>query len=371
MKHNTYENWVEIDLEAIRGNIRQIRRIAGCPIMAVIKANAYGHGTIPVARAAIEAGSSFFAVARFGEAMEIRKAGITAPILIFGRLGPENAIQAAAENFRVTVFCEQQVVEYTEALRNTKQKLIVHAKIDTGMGRLGSPAESGLTLLQMIQSAPNLETEGLFTHFARSDELNVNTTDQQLDRFEKLINTLTENGLRPKIVHTANSAGAIFHPRACQYDMVRGGIAIYGLNPSVQTPLPAGFRPALSWKAEIISVKAMPAGCGISYGHKYLTKRNGDRIGVIPVGYADGFRRTTGNEVLVGGKRVPVLGNICMDQCMIDLNDVPDARPGGEAVLIGRQGNDEISADEVAGRWGSINYEVTCGVSHRVDRIYL
>ncbi|MHC1773631.1 MAG: alanine racemase [Flexilinea sp.] len=371
MKHNAYENWVEIDLEAIRGNIRQISRIAGCPVISVIKANAYGHGTIPVARAAIEAGSNFFAVARFNEAMELRKAGITVPILIFGRLGPEVAKQAADENFRVTVFCKQQIIEYTEALRDTKQKLIVHAKIDTGMGRLGLPVESGLNLLQTIQSAPNLEIEGLFTHFARADELNVNTTDQQLDRFEKLIDTLTENGLRPKIIHTANSAGAIFHPRACQYDMVRGGIAIYGLNPSIQTPLPAEFRPALSWKTEIISVKSMPSGWGISYGHKYLTKRDGDRIGVIPVGYADGFRRTTGNEVLVGRKRVPVLGNVCMDQCMIDLNSVPDARPGDEAVLIGRQGDNEISADEVAVRWGTINYEVTCGVSHRVDRIYL
>ncbi len=370
MKQKIYENWVEIDLEAIQTNIRLIRKISGCPVIAVIKANAYGHGVVPVAQAALDAGSNFFAVARFCEAMELRNAGFQIPILLFGRLSPKNAVEAASKNIRAAIFCREQIAELTEALGANGKKLLVHAKVDTGMGRLGILADSGLELVQAIHNAPELEIEGLYSHFARADEEDPATTDLQIERFDLLVNLLTHNGLRPKIVHTANSAGALFHPAACRYDMVRGGIAIYGLHPSSQTRLPAGFCPALTWKAQIISIKTLPAGSGISYGHKYTTKQDGDRIGVIPVGYADGYRRIAGNMVLAGGRRLPVLGNICMDQCMIDLNRVPDVQPGDEVVLIGSQGSETITAEEVAERWGTINYEVTCGIANRVNRIY-
>jgi alanine racemase len=370
MKQKMYENWVEIDLEAIRTNIRLIRKISGCPVIAVIKANAYGHGVLSVAQAAMDAGSNFFAVARFCEAMELRNAGFQNPILLFGRLSPKDAVQAAHEKIRAAIFCREQITELSEVLHTSGQKLLVHAKVDTGMGRLGIPSESGLELVQAIHDTPELEIEGLYSHFARADETEPAATNLQIERFDRLVDQLTKNDLRPKIVHTANSAGALFHPAACRYDMVRGGIAIYGLNPSSQTRLPAEFRPALSWKAQIISIKTLPSGSGISYGHKYVTKSDGQRIGVIPVGYADGFRRIAGNVVLAGGQRIPVLGNVCMDQCMIDLNPVPDVQPGDEVILIGTQGDESITADEVADRWGTINYEVTCGVSNRVKRMY-
>lgn len=370
MKKTPYENWVEIDTEAVRSNIRMIRQISGCPVMAIIKANAYGHGAVGVAGAARSAGAAFFGVARFTEAMELRQAGFDTPILLFGRLAPEDALTAAAENIRATIFCEEQISEYAGALQGSGLRLLVHAKIDTGMGRLGTPAASAPMLLNRIQQTETLQTEGIYTHFARSDEPGDETTGIQLDRLEGLISQLTAAGMRPKLIHAANSAGALFHSRARRFDMVRAGIAIYGLAPAAQAPLPDGFRPVLSWKAGIISIQTFPEGQGISYGHRYHTRTSHEKIGVIPVGYADGFRRTAGNEVLVRGKRVPVVGTVCMDQCMIQLDTVPEAQTGDEVVLIGRQGDQEISAEEVAARWNTINYEVTSGISHRVDRIY-
>ena len=205
---------------------------------------------------------------------------------------------------------------------------------------------------------------------ARADEEEEEVTHWQLDRFDRLLAEAESAGLRPKIVHTGNSSGALFYPRCGKYDMVRAGIAMYGMNPSSERPLPEGFAPALSWKAGLTSVKTVPGGRGISYGHKYVTKGITARIGVIPVGYADGYRRVQGNTVLVRGKRVPIIGNVCMDQCMIDLNEVPEASIGDEVVLIGNQSGQCISAEDVAALWGTINYEVTCGIAHRVNRFY-
>ncbi len=368
MNHN--ENWVEIDTENFRSNLRMIREISGRPVMAVIKANAYGHGTLGIAEAARSAGAAFFCVARFKEAMELRQAGFDTPILLFGRMAPEDVIMAATQNVRATIFSEEQIPEYAGVLQDSGLRLLVHAKADTGMGRLGTPAASALTLLSRIQQEKTLRTEGLYTHFARSDEPEQETTARQLDQMEALIGQVTAAGLRPEILHAANSAGALFHPRACRFDMVRAGIALYGLSPAPTAPLSEGFRPVLSWKARLIAIRDFAAGQGISYGHHYHTQKDHERIGVLPVGYADGFRRTSGNEVLIKGQRVPVVGAACMDQCMVRLDAIPDARPGDEAVLIGRQGEQEISAEEVASRWGTINYEVVCGISHRIDRVY-
>ncbi|MEI8131794.1 MAG: alanine racemase, partial [Leptolinea sp.] len=244
----------------------------------------------------------------------------------------------------------------------------VHAKVDSGMNRLGVPVEQGLEFLKTLNSLPGLQVDGLFTHFARADEITAGTTEQQLDRFTKLLAEVKKAGLTPPMVHAANSAAALFFP-AAYFDMVRPGIALFGINPSEDTVLPEGFKPVLEWKTRLISIKDIGAGSGISYGHRYITSKQ-ERVGVIAVGYADGFRRVVGNEVLIQGKRALVIGNICMDQCMINLDAVPEAALGDEVVLIGKQGNEHISAEMIAKHWGTISYEVVCGLTARLPRIY-
>lgn len=369
MNNNHYDTWAEIDLGAIRHNLQLIQKISGVPTAAVVKANGYGHGIVPVSQAAVKAGALFLIVARFTEAMELREAGFTEPILVLGMIPPEHIPEAAHRQIRATIFSYEQIGIYENALNGTGLKLFVHVKIDSGMGRLGVPAEEGLGLLRSASESAFFTVEGLFTHFAKADEPWESTTDWQLDRFDRLLKEAETNGLRPRFVHTGNSAGALFHKRCGTYDMVRAGVAMYGMPPSPETPLPEGFIPALSWKTGIISIKTIPSGRGISYGHRYVTKKE-ERIGVIPVGYADGYRRVNGNTVLVGGKRVPVIGNVCMDQCMILLDEVPDVSVGDEAVLIGTQGDLTITADDLAALWGTINYEVTCGIIQRVARNY-
>ena len=365
-----YDTWVEIDLNAIRHNIQTIALIAGKPVMAIIKANAYGHGMIPVGKAAIAAGCPFVAVARFGEAQELRQAGITAPILVLGYIHPKDIEEAARESIRATLFSYEQMRQYEETLRGTWKKLPIHVKVDVGMGRLGEQAEDGLRFLQNAASSAVFDIEGLYSHFSKADMLEDDATGIQFSRFDRLIREAEKAGLRPRIVHLANSAGAVFHPEICKYDMVRGGIAIYGLDPSDSARLSPDFQPALSWKAGITSVKTVPAGQEISYCGRYKTQKDNSRIGVIPVGYADGFGRILENRVLVHGRRVPVLGTVCMDQCMIDLNEVPYAVTGDEAVILGSQGDDRISAEELGARWHTINYDVVCGIAERVTRLY-
>ncbi len=211
-------------------------------------------------------------------------------------------------------------------------------------------------------------TEARRAFQASADEPDRDTTDWQIDRFTRLVEALQANHLRPGLVHAANSAAALYFPKA-HFDLVRSGIAIYGLHPSAEAPLPDGFRPALAWKARLASVKELPSGHGIGYNYRYVTAKP-ELIGVMPVGYADGFRRRLGNFVLVGGKRVAVVGGVCMDQCMLQLDNLPNARVGEEIVLIGRQGNEQISAEEIGKAWGTVNYDVVCGLTARVPRIY-
>ena len=362
-----YSTWVNIDLEAIRNNIRFILDRSGVQVMAIVKANAYGHGAVPVARAAIQAGATWCGVARVGEALELRQAGLDCPVLLLGYTPPERYAEMVTQRVSMTAWDLEQMKGLSAAAANMNTTARIHLNVDTGMSRLGVRPEEALGLIRAAASFPNLMLEGLFTHFACADEADGTPTDAQEKLFLELVNEIQAAGIRIPLVHAANSAAGLTRPRT-YLDCVRFGIAMYGLHPSAECVLPADFQPALRWKSVLSQVKTLPPGRGISYGHEYVTARE-ERIGTVPVGYADGFRRTSGNQVLVGGRKVPVVGRVTMDQIMVQLDAVPDASEGDEVVLLGEQGEASITAEEIASRWGTINYEVTSGIAHRVPRI--
>jgi len=369
MDIDTYSTWLEIDLTAIKDNVAQIKRLTSRTVMAVIKANGYGHGAIPAAQAAISGGASWCGVARIEEALALRRAGIECDIIVLGCTPPAKIPQAIEQQIHVAIFDTELSKRYLERAKSNGGKLKTHIKVETGMGRLGMLPEEVPGLLKCLSNSNHIEVGGIFTHLARADEPHADATKLQLKRFNALLCELDLAGLKPKLVHAANSAAVFNFPEA-YYDMVRPGIAIYGLQPSPETHLGNGFRPALTWKAHITSVRMTPPGRGISYGSVYVTSAE-ERIGVIPIGYGDGFRRVDGQKVLVHGKVVDVVGRVCMDQCMLQLDQVPDAKVGDEVVLLGKQGNEVISAEDLAARWGTLNYEVVCGLADRLPRIYI
>jgi len=363
-----HSTWAEVDLGAIRANVRYFLEHTGTQVMVIVKANAYGHGAVPVARAALEAGATWCGVARVNEALELRQAGIDCPILILGYT-PHNRLQEmVAERVSMTTWDLDQIQAISAAASQISQTARVHLKVDSGMSRLGiSPADAP-SLLESAAQLPHLQIEGLFTHFARADEDDPSPSDQQEALFHGLLDTLEAARIRVPLVHAANSAASLTRP-SVHFNCVRVGIAMYGLHPSAECPLPSSFRPALTWKSVIAQIKTLPPGRGVSYGHTYTTSRR-ERIGTIPVGYADGFRRTAGNQVLVRGQLVPVVGRVTMDQIMVQLDSVPKAREGDEVIVIGEQDGNRITAEQVAARWNTINYEVTSGIAHRVPRVY-
>jgi alanine racemase len=369
MDTQSYSTWLEIDLDAIRDNIRAISKMTDTEVMAVIKANGYGHGALQVARAATEAGATWCGVARMEEALALRENGITSEIMVLGYAPPVLVPEAIAKDIHVAIYDPGMAQAYAEQAQKVEGRLKAHLKIETGMGRLGMAPDKAADFLAAYQNDEQIDVDGIFTHFARADEPQAGMTEQQLARFTRLLDQLRQAGLCPPMVHSANSAAVLNYPEA-HFDMVRPGIAIYGLNPSPESQLPDTFRPALTWKARLTSVRTLPSGHGVSYGSKYVTKAD-ERIGVIPVGYGDGYRRVLCQQVLVQGHKVDVVGRVCMDQCMLQLDGVPDAAAGEEVVLLGRQRDARISADDLAEKYKTINYEVVCGLADRLPRIYL
>jgi alanine racemase len=365
---NGFSNWLEIDRGAIDNNVRQLHSLTGAQVMAVIKANGYGHGILEVARITTQAGAKYCGVARVEEALELRRQAFDAPILVLGNTPGEKMGEAVSSGTSVTIFKPEHVEAIASAANSAGKPAIVHVKVDTGMSRLGAPPATAYEIVQRLSQAKGVQVEGIFTHFARADEPQAPTTEKQEHIFLDLLGELDTAGMRPPIVHTANSAAAIARPSS-RFDMVRPGIALFGLHPSEEVPIPDEFQIALQWKARLCYIHTLPAGTGVSYGHHYQT-RTEETIGVIPVGYGDGYRRVSGNEVLIRGVRVPVVGRVCMDQVMIRLVDVPEAEVGDEVMLLGSQGSDQISAEELGARWGTFNYEVVCGLSARVPRTY-
>ncbi len=364
-----HSTWLEVDLGAIQDNYRELQRISQRPVMAIVKANAYGHGLVKTAQALSEIHARWLGVARYEEALLVRQNWISTDLLVLGYTPPENAAAAAKDRIRLTVFDRDNAAAMAARAAAHGLTLLVHVKINTGMNRLGVLPDEALEFIRWLNGLEGLQVEGVFTHFARADEPGHAATDEQIRLFNQVVKGLTGAGIRPHWLHASNSAAVLNYPQA-RYDLVRCGISLYGLHPSPQSPLPPSFRPALSWKTRLTAVRLLPPGSGVGYNHRHVT-RGYERIGTIPVGYADGLRRILGNLVLVAGKLVPVVGTVCMDQCMLQLDSVPDAKVGDEVVIFGWQADVHRSIEDVAATWGTINYEVACAMAGRLPRIYL
>ncbi|MCA9902342.1 MAG: alanine racemase [Anaerolineae bacterium] len=359
--------WVEISPQAIAHNVRRLKQIIGTRValMAVVKADGYGHGAITVARAALANGASYLAVANLEEAIILREAGIRAPILILSYTPIEAVSLAITHDLTLTVYDAALAEAYHQQAQQAQQPLRVHLKIDTGMGRLGLlPASLSTT----FASFTHLDFEGVYTHFSVADE-NAAFTAEQVQVFRRQVDALRARGMIFRYVHAANSAGTLTSPDN-HFDLVRVGLALYGLSPSNVVPAPPDFIPAMTWKSLIASVKTLPAGHTIGYGNTYITQRE-SRIAVIPVGYADGLRRapTHQGEVLVRGQRAPIVGRVSMEKTIIDVSHIADVNIGDEVVLLGAQDDERISAEEIGRKLGTINYEVVCSILPRVPRV--
>ena len=364
-----YPSWLEINLKAIENNVRLIKKISNANVMAIVKANAYGHGAVEVAKAARRGGATWCAVSNVDEAMELRQAGLVCPILILGYTPPGRTVEVITNQISITVWDEEQIQMASTVAKEIGIPVRVHLKIDTGMSRLGVQPQDTLKLLAMLDENPNVMLEAIFTHFARADEEAPTPTRQQQEVFEQVLDKIRQSKHNLPLLHAANSAATIFHPNTV-YDIVRVGILMYGLPPTENMSLPPGIQQAIAWKSVLSHVKTLPPGRGISYGHIYTTIKD-EKIGTVPVGYADGYRRVNGNEVLIHGKRVPVVGRVCMDQLMVQLDKVSDAQVGDEVVIIGKQGKEEITPQELAKKWNTVNYEVICGLNARAPHVYI
>lgn len=366
--------WIEVDLKALRANFAEIHRVVGdTPIAAVVKANAYGHGAVRVAQELVAAGAHTLAVATVGEALELRAAGISAPIMLLGLLVTEQEAALAVKYDVIVPICSFAMAQSLSRAAAVQNKTAAaQLVLDTGMGRIGfAGSDSDVVEVERIAELPGLKITGMFSHFATADEADKGFAHTQAANFDDFAARLSAAGVELSCKTLANSAG-IMELAAAHHDMVRAGIILYGCYPSdeVDTSI-LRLAPVMSLKARLTWVKDVPAGTAISYGRTYVTTAPA-RIATVPVGYADGWNRLQSSNgcVLVGGKRCPIVGRVCMDQFMVDVTDIP-AVVGDEAVLIGRQGDEIITADEVAARYGTISYEVTSALLPRLPRKYV
>lgn len=367
--------WAEINLDNIAHNVRAVAKNVGkmTEIMAVVKADAYGHGVMETIPTLIENGASRLAVSMLDEAIQLREIGVTVPVLVLNYTDPVRAEEIINNNITQTVFSHDLAQALSKAAVKLGKQARIHIKIDTGMSRVGfQPGYKAVKDAVEINNLPGIVIEGLFTHFASADEVEREFTRLQFERFETIINELNRIGILIPVKHIANSAAIIKYPFIC-LDMVRPGIILYGLYPSKDIDRNCiDLKPAMELKARVILVKELDAGTPISYGRIYETTRK-SIIATLPVGYADGYSRLLSNcgRVLIHGQYAPVVGRVCMDQCMVDVTDIPGVKTGDEAVLIGHQGDNEITADEIADITGTINYEVVCLVGKRIPRVYI
>jgi alanine racemase len=364
------DTWVEVNLDCIYDNVHHLSEHlpSTVNIIAVVKANGYGHGAVNVAKTALSAGADKLAVALLDEAILLRKAGITAPILVMGWIRPEDARVAANFNITLTAFQMEWFCEAAKVLDQT-DTLSFHLKFDTGMGRIGLKEKVELEqIVEVIKNDSRFYLDGVFTHFATADEIDRSYFDFQYERFKEMLNWLGTLFFLPKTIHCANSATALRFPNH-SFSAVRFGISMYGLSPSqeIKAELPFRLKQAFSLHSRIVHVKKLTAGEKISYGGTYEAKEE-EWIGTLPLGYADGWlRKLSGADVLVNGERCKIVGRICMDQCMVRLPY--KVAIGAQATLIGTQGNEQIPVDEIAQKLETINYEIPCMISYRVPRM--
>lgn len=367
--------WAEINLKAVARNMQEIRRVVspGAEIMAVVKANAYGHGAVEVAQAVLANGARRLAVAKVDEGKELRAAGINVPILLLGYTPYSQFAEVIDLSLAQAVHTPEMAAVLDAAAARLGKRAAVHVKIDTGMGRLGLPCgETAIKEVLRMARLPHLNVEGIFTHFATADSRDKSYALQQFNLFVSFLDGLRKAGLEIPLQHCANSAALIDLPQT-HLNMVRPGIIIYGLYPSGEVRRSAiSLQPAMTFKTRVAQVKKVPAHCPISYGATYRTPRP-TVIATLPVGYADGYNRllSSKGKVLIRGQRAEVVGRVCMDQCMVDAGHLDGVRPGDEVVLFGRQGEGVLPVEEVAEAIGTINYEVVCMVNSRVPRVYL
>ncbi len=365
--------WAEIDLAAVRANVERFRDLcAPAALLAVVKADGYGHGAVPVARAALDAGAQALGVALVEEGIELRDAEIDAPILVLSEPVPDAAGSVVAYGLTPVVYTLAGIDALAKAVadRGAHERLGVHLKVDTGMHRVGCNPDDAVELAAQVVDRPELELVGVCTHLAVADEPGNAYTQEQLARFDGVLGAFRARGLPTGTVHTCNTAGAIEWP-AARFDLVRIGIGCYGIAPADALEGRVALQPAMAVKARVSHVKVVPAGAGVSYGLRYTTPRAAE-IATVPLGYADGVPRELPQRdgaALVHGRRCPMAGTVTMDQLMLDVGDLP-VEVGDEVVLIGRQGDEEISAADWARAMDTIAYTIVCGIGPRVPRVY-
>ncbi len=373
MNQLTRPVWAEVDRAAIAHNVAEFRRLidTDCQLMVVVKSDGYGHGDLETARAALASGASWLAVALPEEGVRLRRSGIAAPILVLGSLAAEQLEMCVTKDLVVTVYQWEQAQALSRIASRLQKTVRVHVKVDTGMGRLGIPVEQAVDFTAGLQRLPGVEVQGVFTHFATADQPLGEYVRFQQQRFGEALKQLTAARLRIPLRHSANTAATLYLPDT-HMDMVRVGLGIYGLLPIPSKSVPGvSLKPALSLFARVTSVRRVSAGTAISYGTSYVTWRE-TSIAVLPIGYGDGVSRQLGNRgcVLLDETRFPIVGHVTMDHIMIDVGDHP-VQIGDEAVLLGGQAADAVTADEWADWMGTISYEVTCMIGSRVPRVYV
>ena len=362
----------EIDLEALMHNYRTLRQLLApsVKVLAVVKADAYGHGAVPVSRRLEELGVDFLGVATVQEGVEIRQAGVQSPIIILSGVYPEEMGDVLHYELTPMLFRLETAEILSAEAKKIEKTIPVHLKVDTGMGRIGVHYQDVTGFVTTLRNYENLKIEGVASHFATADEEDASFVEEQLQRFSWSVEQLGKIGVTPTYCHVANSA-ALFRQPAAHFNVVRPGIMLYGSYPSPLFREKISLRAVMSWKSRVADLKSVPAGFPISYGRTYVADR-ASRIAAIPVGYADGYSRLLSNrgEVLIKGRRAAVVGRVCMDWTMVDVTQIPDVGVGDEVVLLGRQMDEAITAEELSERIGTIPYEVLCSVGKRVPRIY-
>ncbi len=372
--------WAEINLDAIANNIKQIKKALNkdTKLMAIVKADAYGHGFFEVAKTVAKSGADAFAVATVDEALQLRKSGFNIPVLILGVIFKDDVEKIIENEIMPVVFGNNFAKFISDTAVRLGKKVKIHIKLDTGMSRLGYVCTQEENIDKICESIveisklPNIEIDGIFTHFARADEEDTEFTDLQFKRFVSVVERLEEFGIKIPTKHVCNSAGIVQHPKY-QLNMVRCGIITYGLSPSDNVDISQlGLKPAMTLKSVITNLKRVHADSPVSYGGNFVAK-DGTRIATIGIGYADGYSRLLSNKakVLINGEYANIIGNICMDQCMADVTEIGDVKIGDEVILFGNDGNNTITVESVAQLMGTINYETICVVGKRVPRVYI